>query len=53
MALIDDAQLTEAGLAPGRKGRVLLLACGALLHQHGPVGGYKRGSNDDPQCRII
>lgn len=34
MALIpDDGTLTEAGLAPARAGRVLLLACGALAHE--------------------
>lgn len=29
----DDATLTEAGLAPLRAGRILLLACGALAHE--------------------
>jgi len=34
LALIpDDGVLTEAGLAPARAGRVLLLACGALAHE--------------------
>jgi hypothetical protein len=32
VALTDD-QLTDAGLAPDKKGRVLLLACGALAHE--------------------
>ncbi len=31
--LPDDATLTEAGLAPAAKGRVLLLACGALARE--------------------
>ncbi len=31
--MIDDATLTERGLAPKGKGRVLLLACGALAHE--------------------
>lgn len=31
--LPDDSLLTEAGLAPARHGRVLLLACGALAHE--------------------
>ena len=30
---IDDATLTEAGLAPKRKGTVLLIACGALARE--------------------
>ena len=29
----DDARLTAEGLAPARRGRVLLLACGALAHE--------------------
>ncbi|PRX32750.1 Protein of unknown function [Meinhardsimonia xiamenensis] len=31
--LPDDATLTEAGLAPAARGRVLLLACGALARE--------------------
>lgn len=31
--LPDDATLTDAGLAPDGRGRVLLLACGALAHE--------------------
>ncbi|MDP2062681.1 MAG: DUF1638 domain-containing protein [Phaeovulum sp.] len=30
---LSDAALTEAGLAPTRKGRVLLIACGALARE--------------------
>jgi hypothetical protein len=33
MDKLDDATLTEAGLAPEGQGRVLLLACGALAHE--------------------
>ncbi|MDA3888079.1 MAG: DUF1638 domain-containing protein [Allgaiera sp.] len=29
----DDHQLVEEGLAPARRGRILLLACGALAHE--------------------
>jgi len=29
----DDTTLTEAGIAPARSGRVLLIACGALAHE--------------------
>jgi hypothetical protein len=31
--LPDDTVLTEAGLAPAKAGRVLLIACGALAHE--------------------
>lgn len=50
MALIDDAQLTEAGLAPGRKGRVLLLACGALAHEVLAVTRANGWTHLDLQC---
>lgn len=30
---LDDGQLTAEGLAPDHKGRVLLVACGALAHE--------------------
>ena len=33
MTLPDDSALTETGLAPAAKGRVLLIACGALAHE--------------------
>ena len=34
MALtLDDARLTDTGLAPASQGRVLLIACGALAHE--------------------
>jgi hypothetical protein len=33
MAAIDDRVLTEEGLPPRGKGRVLVLACGALAHE--------------------
>ncbi|WP_347313511.1 DUF1638 domain-containing protein [Defluviimonas sp. SAOS-178_SWC] len=33
MTLPDDRTLTENGLAPGRTGRVLLIACGALARE--------------------
>ncbi len=33
MDLPDDTQLTEAGLAPARTGRILLIACGALARE--------------------
>ncbi|MFZ0098702.1 MAG: DUF1638 domain-containing protein [Gemmobacter sp.] len=33
MRLPDDTALTEAGLAPSARGRVLLIACGALAHE--------------------
>jgi hypothetical protein len=50
VALIDDAQLTEAGLAPGRKGRVLLLACGALAHEVLAVTRANGWTHLDLQC---
>lgn len=31
--LPDDTVLTEAGLAPAKAGRILLIACGALAHE--------------------
>lgn len=33
MRLPDDTALTETGLAPSTRGRVLLIACGALAHE--------------------
>jgi hypothetical protein len=30
---MDDHTLSEAGLAPARSGRILLIACGALAHE--------------------
>ncbi len=33
MTLPDDRTLTEAGLPPARKGRILLIACGALARE--------------------
>lgn len=33
MRLPDDTALTEAGLAPSARGRILLIACGALAHE--------------------
>ncbi len=50
MALIDDAQLTEAGLLPDRKGRVLLLACGALAHEVLAVTRANGWTHLDLQC---
>ena len=50
MALIDDAQLTEAGLVPDRKGRVLLLACGALAHEVLAVTRANGWTHLDLQC---
>lgn len=50
MALIDDAQLTEGGLVPDRKGRVLLLACGALAHEVLAVTRANGWTHLDLQC---
>ncbi|OYX45571.1 MAG: hypothetical protein B7Z02_01025 [Rhodobacterales bacterium 32-67-9] len=33
MTLPDDRTLTEAGMAPAEKGRILLIACGALARE--------------------
>lgn len=49
MALTDD-QLTDAGLAPDEKGRVLLLACGALAHEVLAVTRANGWSHLDLQC---
>lgn len=50
MALIDDAGLTEAGLAPAHQGRVLLLACGALAHEVLAVVRANGWTHLDLQC---
>jgi hypothetical protein len=50
VALIDDAGLTEAGLAPERRGRVLLLACGALAHEVLAVTRANGWTHLDLQC---
>lgn len=48
--MIDDRTLTHRGLAPGGKGRVLLLACGALAHEILAIRRANGWSHLDLQC---
>lgn len=50
MTLPDDTQLTETGLAPAAKGRVLLIACGALAHEVLAVKRQGGWDHLDLQC---
>ena len=46
----DDRRLTEEGLAPGRKGEVLLIACGALAHEILALKAANGWTHLDLQC---
>jgi hypothetical protein len=51
MALaLDDDTLTEAGLAPSRQGRILLIACGALAHEVLALKRLNGWAHMDLQC---
>ncbi len=50
MTLPDDATLTEQGLAPAGKGRVLLLACGALAREILAIKSRNGLEHVDLQC---
>jgi hypothetical protein len=51
MALtLDDDQLTETGLAASHKGRVLLIACGALAHEILALKAANGWDHLDLQC---
>jgi Protein of unknown function (DUF1638) len=49
-ARLDDISLSEAGLAPARTGRVLLIACGALAHEILALKAANGWSHLDLQC---
>lgn len=46
----DDVTLTEVGLAPDHKGRVLLIACGALAHEVVALKRINGWDHMDLQC---
>ncbi|WP_225029585.1 DUF1638 domain-containing protein [Xinfangfangia pollutisoli] len=46
----DDDTLTQTGLAPARRGRVLLIACGALAHEILAVKAANGWDHLDLQC---
>mgnify|MGYP006150204883 CR=1 FL=1 len=46
----DDTTLTELGLAPDHKGRVLLIACGALAHEILALKTANGWTHMDLQC---
>jgi hypothetical protein len=47
---LDDAALTKEGLGPRGKGRILLLACGALAHEIVALKAANRWDHLDLQC---
>ncbi|MBA3909079.1 MAG: hypothetical protein C0524_04145 [Rhodobacter sp.] len=47
---MDDLALTEAGLAPTRSGKVLLIACGALAHEILALKAANSWTHLDLQC---
>ena len=47
---LNDAALTEAGLAPTAQGRVLLIACGALAHEVVALKSLNSWDHLDLQC---
>lgn len=49
-ALPDDATLTTEGLAPDSRGRVLLIACGALAHEIVALKRINGWDHLDLQC---
>lgn len=46
----DDRALTESGMAPAQKGRVLLIACGALAHEVLALKRMNGWAHLDLQC---
>ncbi len=48
--MIDDVTLSEAGLAPARSGRILLIACGALAHEILALKAANGWTHLDLQC---
>ena len=49
-ALPDDTTLTEAGMAPEGRGRVLVIACGALAHEVLALKRMNGWTHIDLQC---
>lgn len=47
---MDDVTLSEAGLAPTKTGRILLIACGALAHEVLALKAANGWSHLDLQC---
>ena len=47
---MDDLTLSEAGLAPQRAGRILLIACGALAHEILALKAANGWTHIDLQC---
>lgn len=47
---LDDSELTEQGLGPRGKGRILLLACGALAHEIVALKAVNGWDHLDLQC---
>lgn len=47
---LDDDSLTEAGLAPEHRGRILLIACGALAHEVLALKRLNGWDHMDLQC---
>jgi len=47
---LDDSELTEQGLGPRGKGRILLLACGALAHEIVAIKAVNGWDHLDLQC---
>ena len=47
---MDDATLSDRGLAPAQSGRVLLIACGALAHEIVALRTANNWSHLDLQC---
>ena len=47
---MDDLTLSETGLAPARKGRILLVACGALAHEILALKAANGWDHLDLQC---
>jgi len=47
---LDDRSLTEEGLAPAHRGRILLLACGALAHEILALKRANGWAHMDLQC---
>jgi hypothetical protein len=47
---MDDITLSETGLAPARRGRILLIACGALAHEILALKAVNGWAHMDLQC---
>jgi hypothetical protein len=47
---VDDATLSEQGLAPAKVGKVLLIACGALAHEILALKAANHWAHLDLQC---